>query len=60
MASRKNSTMTVTEVRLKVPGDLKKEIRDFRAKRTLSDQPITSDEKAILHLAKRGLEAERV
>ena len=60
MAGRKTGSKTMTEMRFKLPGDLKDGIRKFRAKRTLNDQPITSDAEALLHLAKRGLEVELV
>ena len=54
MAKKKKST----DIRMKIPTDLKLRIRKFRAQMELNCNPLTSDEKAILHLVDRGLEYE--
>lgn len=59
MAAKKATDEKLTDLRLKLPEDLKGRIRKFRARKELKDQPITSDAKAILHLVGRGLEVEK-
>jgi hypothetical protein len=58
MSAKKIRVKTTTDVRVKLPIDLKESIRKFRAKRLIADQPITSDAKALLYLASVGLQHE--
>lgn len=58
MTAKKAIQEKGTDLRLKLPAPLKRQIRRFRGKRMENDQPITSDAKALLYLAERGLEAE--
>ena len=57
MASKKQRVTGRFPVKVEL-GPLKEKISDFRARKQLDKQPISSDEKAILYLVERGLEAE--
>jgi lipoprotein NlpI len=45
-----------TDLRVELPSDLKERIRRFRAEKLLQGTAISSDAKAILHLAELGLQ----
>lgn len=47
-----------TPIKVWADKDFKKMLRKFRAIKDLRDEPVSSEEKAIIILAKRGYEAE--
>lgn len=54
----KAKTPSETVIHVRLDANLKERIRNYRAKKQLERTPISSDEKAILSLVDRGLEAE--
>lgn len=54
----KAKTASQTVIHIRLDASLKERIRNYRAKKQLERTPLSSDEKAILSLIDRGLEAE--